>query len=143
MFGQEPRLPIDFLLGRDPQLREGSVHDWVLEHQTRLQVAFAGARERLQVMADRRKAHYDQHVRDEPLVEGQLVYLRNYVSRGNCSLEQWACRKVGACQKVGGVPKGFSLVKRNLGGVPKGFVKRNVGGVSKGFAKAGCSALRQ
>ncbi len=49
-------------------------------------------------------------------------------SRGNCSLEQWACRKVGACQKVGGVPKGFSLVKRKLGGVPKGF------------AKAGCSA---
>ncbi len=38
------------------------------------------------------------------------------------------------------MPKGFSLVKRKLGGVPKGFVKRKVGGVPKGFAKAGCSA---
>ncbi len=64
----------------------------------------------------------------------------HWTSRGNCSLEQWACRKVGACQKVGGVPKGFSLVKRKLGGVPKGFVKRKLGGVPKGFAKAGCSA---
>ncbi len=44
------------------------------------------------------------------------------LGRGNCSLEQWAC------QKVGGVPKGFSLVKRKLGGVPKCFVKRKVGG---------------
>lgn len=87
MFGQEPRLPIDFLLGRDPRPREGSVHDWVLEHQTRLQVAFAGARERLQVMADRRKAHHDQHVRDEPLVEGQLVYLRNYGVRGRHKIQ--------------------------------------------------------
>ncbi len=48
--------------------------------------------------------------------------------------------------KGGGVPKGrgrakgFSLVKRKLGGVPKGFVKRKLGGVPKGFAKAGCSA---
>ncbi len=39
--------------------------------------------------------------------------------------------------KGGGVPKGFSLVKRKLGGVPKGFMKRKVGGIPKGFAKAG------
>ncbi len=63
------------------------MHDWVLEHQTRLQVAFAGARERLQVMADRCKAHHDQQVRDEPLVEGQLVYLRNYGVRGHHKIQ--------------------------------------------------------
>ncbi len=106
MFGQEPRLPIDFLLGRDPQLREGSVHDWVLEHQTRLQVAFAGAREQLQVMADRRKAHYDQHVRDEPLVEGQLVYLRNYGVRGRHKIQDlWSpvVYQVTRAPKEGGV----------------------------------------
>lgn len=33
-------------------------------------------------MADRRKAHHDPHVRDEPLVEGQLVYLWEYGVRG-------------------------------------------------------------
>ncbi|XP_046715772.1 uncharacterized protein LOC124392652 [Silurus meridionalis] len=106
MFGQEPRLPVDFLLGREPQLREGSVHDWVLEHQTRLQVAFAGARERLQVMADRRKANHDQHVRDEPLVEGQLVYLRDYGVRGRHKIQDlWSpvVYKVTRAPKEGGV----------------------------------------
>ncbi len=87
MFGQEPRLPVDFLLGRIPQPREGSVHDWVLEHQTRLQVAFAGARKWFQVMADRRKALHDPHVKDEPLVEGQLVHLRDYGVRGRHKIQ--------------------------------------------------------
>lgn len=106
MFGQEPRLPVDFLLGREPQPIEGSVHDWVLEHQTRLQVAFAGARERLQVMADRRKAHHDQHVRDEPLVEGQLVYLRDYGVRGRHKIQDlWSpvVYQVTRAPKEGGV----------------------------------------
>uniref|UniRef100_A0A9J7X1E4 Gypsy retrotransposon integrase-like protein 1 n=1 Tax=Cyprinus carpio carpio TaxID=630221 RepID=A0A9J7X1E4_CYPCA len=106
MFGQEPRLPMDSLLGRDPQPREGSVHDWVLEHQTRLQVAFAGARERLQVMADRRKAHHDQYVRDEPLVEGQLVYLREYGVRGRHKIQDlWSpvVYQVTRAPKEGGV----------------------------------------
>lgn len=87
MFGQEPRLPVDFLLGRIPEPQEGSVHDWVIEHQTRLQVAFAGARERLQDMADRRKARHDQTVRDEPLGEGQLVYLRDLGVRGRHKIQ--------------------------------------------------------
>lgn len=106
MFGREPRLPVDFLLGREPQLREGSVHDWVLEHQTRLQVAFAGAHEWLQVMADRRKAHHDQHVRDEPLVEGQLVYLCDYGVRGRHKIQDlWSpvIYQVTRAPKEGGV----------------------------------------
>ncbi|XP_048014341.1 uncharacterized protein LOC125247166 [Megalobrama amblycephala] len=106
MFGQEPRLPVDFLLGREPQVREGSVHDWVVEHQTRLQVAFAGARERLQVMADRRKANHDQYVRDDPLVEGQLVYLRDYGVRGRHKIQDlWSpvVYQVIRAPKEGGV----------------------------------------
>lgn len=35
MFGQEPRLPVDFLLGRVQDVRLGSVHEWVREHQAR------------------------------------------------------------------------------------------------------------
>lgn len=62
MFGQEPRLPVDFLLGRVG----GGVHEWMQEHQTRLQIAFEGARERLKVAAERWKKNYDHHVRDAP-----------------------------------------------------------------------------
>lgn len=87
MFGQEPRLPIDFLLGRSQEMLSGGVNEWVLEHQTRLQVAFEGAREHLKVTAERRKKQHDRQVRDEPLGEGQLVYLRDYGVRGRHKIQ--------------------------------------------------------
>lgn len=56
MFGQEPRLPIDFLLGRVESPAAGFMNEWVQGHQARLQVA--GAREHLkQATAWRRRAH--------------------------------------------------------------------------------------
>lgn len=78
MFGQEPRLPIDFLLGRVQEPVAGGIHHWVEEHQARLHVAFEGARERLQVAAQYRKAKHDQRVREQPLTEGHMVYLREH-----------------------------------------------------------------
>ncbi|XP_059360625.1 uncharacterized protein LOC132098573 [Carassius carassius] len=82
MFGQEPRLPIDFLLGQIQEPVAGRVHKWMEEHQARLNVAMEGARERLQVVAGRRKAGHDQRVKELLLSEGQLVYLRDYGVRG-------------------------------------------------------------
>ncbi|KAL0195222.1 hypothetical protein M9458_008794, partial [Cirrhinus mrigala] len=86
MFGQEPRLPVDFLLGRVEDTVAGNVHEWVIEHQTRLQVAFEGAREHLRITAERRKVQHDSHVRDTPLGEGQLVYLRDVGVRGRSKI---------------------------------------------------------
>ncbi|KAL7883161.1 hypothetical protein SRHO_G00008190 [Serrasalmus rhombeus] len=82
MFGQEPRLPIDFLLGRVEAVEGGGICDWVQEHQRCLQVAFEGARERLQAAAQRRKERYDQFVKPNPLEVGQLVYVRDNSVRG-------------------------------------------------------------
>lgn len=82
MFGQEARLPVDFLLGSVPEPVEGEIHQWVLEHQTRLKVAFEGARERLRAAAKKRKEQHDPLIRDAPLTVGQLVYLRDYGVRG-------------------------------------------------------------
>ncbi|KAK7898384.1 hypothetical protein WMY93_019237 [Mugilogobius chulae] len=59
MFGQEPHLPVDFLLGRVPESSEGRIEDWVQEHQKRLQVAFDGAQQRLKAAAARRKERHD------------------------------------------------------------------------------------
>ncbi|KAL1251107.1 hypothetical protein QQF64_018903 [Cirrhinus molitorella] len=86
MFGQEPRLPVDFLLGRVDDTAAGNIHEWVIEHQTRLQVAFEGAREHLRVAAERRKVQHDAHVRDAPLGEGQLVHLREFGARGRSKI---------------------------------------------------------
>lgn len=87
MFGQEPRLPIDFLLGQVQEPVEGRLHDWILEHQTRLQVGFKGARERLRLATEQQKAQHDQHVRDAPLEEGQQVYLCNVGVRGRHKIQ--------------------------------------------------------
>lgn len=91
MFGQEQRLPVDFLLGRVQDPVGGYVHKWVQEHQTRLQMAFEGARDRLKAAAERRKTNHDQRVREVPLKEGQLVWLRNVGVRGRHKIQdQWA-----------------------------------------------------
>ncbi|KAL0194612.1 hypothetical protein M9458_008184, partial [Cirrhinus mrigala] len=86
MFGQEPRLPVDFLLRRVEDTAAGNVHEWVIEHQTRLQVAFEGAREHLRLAAERCKIKYDSQVQDTPLGEDQLVYLRDVGVRGRSKI---------------------------------------------------------
>lgn len=57
------------------------------EHQAQLHVAMEGARERLQVVASRRKAGHDQRVKELPLGKGQLVYLRDYGVRGRHKIQ--------------------------------------------------------
>uniref|UniRef100_A0A3B1KH50 Gypsy retrotransposon integrase-like protein 1 n=1 Tax=Astyanax mexicanus TaxID=7994 RepID=A0A3B1KH50_ASTMX len=89
MFGQEPQLPVDFLLGRVPEPVAGTVNDWILEHQTQLQIAFEGARDRMAVAASHRKERHDQQVKDVTLKEGQLVYLRNYGVRGRHKMQDF------------------------------------------------------
>uniref|UniRef100_A0A3B4WI95 Gypsy retrotransposon integrase-like protein 1 n=1 Tax=Seriola lalandi dorsalis TaxID=1841481 RepID=A0A3B4WI95_SERLL len=87
MFGREARLPVDFLLGRVQDPVGGAVNDWVQEHQTRLHLAFEGVRERLKVAAERRKRNHDQTVRSQPLVEGQMVLVRDLGRRGRCKIQ--------------------------------------------------------
>ncbi len=82
MFGQEPRLTVDFLLGGAQEAVVGKVHHQILEHQTGLQVAFEIAHEWLKVVAEWRKAHYDQNIQCIPLEEGQFVYLRECGIKG-------------------------------------------------------------
>lgn len=70
MFGQDPQLPMDFLLGRVQEPVAGHPHDWIVEHQSRLRHAFESATRHLEAAAAWRKEHYDKHVRDNPLQEG-------------------------------------------------------------------------
>lgn len=87
MFGREPQLPVDFLLGRVRDPVPGEVEDWVAEHWTRLNVAFHHAQEHLLAAAGRRKEPHDRGVREVPLQEGQLVYLRNHSTRGRHKIQ--------------------------------------------------------
>lgn len=60
----------------------GRTHHWIAEHQTRLRHAFEHANKCLEAAANWRKRHHDQHVRDAPLQEGQLVSLKEVGLRG-------------------------------------------------------------
>ncbi|GAA6084598.1 uncharacterized protein LOC122760981, partial [Tachysurus ichikawai] len=62
MFGLEPQLPIDFLLGWVWDSLPGVVQDCVAEHRASLWMAFECAHEQLAAAAGHRKAHYDQLV---------------------------------------------------------------------------------
>lgn len=55
MFGRDPQLSVDFLLGRIEEPVAGDVCHWIAEHQRRLQVAADGARERMRCAAERTK----------------------------------------------------------------------------------------
>lgn len=87
MFGQDPQLPVDFLLGRVQEPRHGHACEWVREHQRRLNLAFHNAKERMQAAASKRKERHDQKIQSEPLAEGQHVYIRDHAMRGRSKIQ--------------------------------------------------------
>uniref|UniRef100_A0A3P9KI47 Gypsy retrotransposon integrase-like protein 1 n=1 Tax=Oryzias latipes TaxID=8090 RepID=A0A3P9KI47_ORYLA len=87
MFGREPQLPVDFLLGRIEEPVAGEARHWVSEHKRRLQVAIVGARERMRLAAAGRKERADKHVTEEVLPAGQRVYLRDFSHRGRNKIQ--------------------------------------------------------
>ena len=93
LFGREPRLPVDILLGGENQNEEnppGDVRDWLTTHQSRLRDAYQKAGERLQHAAQTRKDRHDQRLNDVPIKFGQLVFLRNRVRGRNKIQDAWS-----------------------------------------------------
>ncbi|XP_062864418.1 uncharacterized protein LOC134326144 [Trichomycterus rosablanca] len=90
MFGKEPQLPADFLLGQtqDPVM-EGGVEEWVDEHQQRLTLAYQQARQQLEAQAERRNRAYNAHAVGPDLREGQLVYLRKRNVQGRNKIQDY------------------------------------------------------
>lgn len=89
MFGCDPRLPVDFLLGRgvtDDNL--GITEDWVQGHQESLRVAHTHVRQQLREKAEKRNKPHNEKVNDKGLEEGQLVYLRNH-ARGRSKIQDF------------------------------------------------------
>lgn len=85
MFGQEPWLSNDFLLGRVGELMPREVDNWLVEHQVK--VVFGNAHERLLALDERRKDHHDLAVHESTLQVGQLVYLRDHSAQGHDKIQ--------------------------------------------------------
>ena len=88
LFGQEPQLPIDYLLGRAAPSAVGPT-DWVRQHCLRLQDAHARALKHLQQAVTERVKQTDQRAADHPLNVGDLVYMRNRVISRSKRQDRW------------------------------------------------------
>ena len=88
LFGQEPQLPVDHLLGRTTTSAVGPT-DWVRQHRLRLQASHARALKHLQEAAAERRKQTDQKAADHPLHVGILVYLRYRVLGRSKIQDRW------------------------------------------------------
>ncbi len=75
LFGTQPHLPVDALLGRESE--EGMETNWLSVHRERLQDAHARAREYAEKKAAERTAKHESEVYCPEIAVGQQVYLRH------------------------------------------------------------------
>lgn len=88
MFGREPQLPVDFLLGTVKEYPGGeTLEEWVRQHQESLRAVHDHVRQQLHAKAEKRNQKHNQQVMDPGLEEGQLVYLRNHQVRGRNKIQ--------------------------------------------------------
>jgi len=88
LFGQEPRLPVDNLIGRPTPSAHGTV-DWVRQHRQRLLDAHKRAYQQLVRAAEERSLRSDKRAADHPLHVGDFVYVRNRVPGRNKIQDFW------------------------------------------------------
>ena len=88
MFGRNPKLPVDFLLGfNQSDDNVDSLDDWIIEHQKRLRYAYDKAGEQTQDHADYRKAVHDKRLYNPELCVGDKVFIRNRQVKGRNKIQ--------------------------------------------------------
>ncbi|KAK7103476.1 uncharacterized protein [Littorina saxatilis] len=88
LFGQQPRLPVDDMLGFPAPAASGTI-DWVRQHCLRLTEAHQKAFDHLQQAVVKRTALTDRRAADHGLNVGDHVYLRNRVLGRNKIQDYW------------------------------------------------------
>lgn len=88
LFGTQPHLPVDALLGREPE--GGQESNWLSVHKERLQDAHARAREYADKKAAERVARHEREVYCPEVAVGQQVYLRHRPAGRNKIQDAWA-----------------------------------------------------
>lgn len=88
LFGIHPHLPIDALLGQEPETNNGP--DWLIVHQERLREAHTRAKEYAERKAVERAMHQDEKVYCPAVEIGQCVYLRHRPPGRNKIQDAWS-----------------------------------------------------
>ena len=90
MFGRDPRLPVDALLGGSSETDgDGSVDDWLAVHQGRLRDAYQRAGTHLDKHASDRKLRHERKTHPAALRLGQRVYIRSRPPGRNKIQDAW------------------------------------------------------
>ncbi|KAL1256563.1 hypothetical protein QQF64_012108 [Cirrhinus molitorella] len=88
LFGIEPHLPIDALLGQEPDADQGQ--DWLNAHKERLREAHLRAKEYAEKKAADRVAQQEERVYCPAVEVGQYVYLRHRPPGRNKIQDAWS-----------------------------------------------------
>ena len=87
LFGEEPQLPVDSLLGNTKSSSTAGYVDWVRTHRNRLREAHELADKQQRIAAAKRKARHDVNVTESKLAIGDFVYIRDRTWRGRNKIQ--------------------------------------------------------
>lgn len=144
MFGREPRLPIDFLLGAGEDESDGQGEDWVQEHQGLLEDSYRHVRERLLMRREYRDQRHQDQVRDPPLSEGDIVYVRNRGVKGRNKIQDvWNSTpyRVIQCPPEHGVV--YSITPAAQGGPVRNLHRTELRGAPAGGVRGGLDLIEE
>lgn len=90
MFGCDPILPIDHLLGiSNTDFTTNSYSEYVSKHRDRLKTVFENAKKNLDDNAEKRKEQFNQNTKEFPIPVGTRVLTRNRVHGRNKIQDVW------------------------------------------------------
>lgn len=88
MFGREPTLPVDLMLGSKVDTEEPET-EWVASHFQNIQQAFRMASEKTEKEALKRQERVNKKADDQPVAIGSRVFLRNHPQGRNKIQDAW------------------------------------------------------
>ena len=126
MFGRQPRLPIDLVLGIHPDMGNHKTHsEYVKGLRQRLQESYSLATQNSQKMGEKNKARFDRKVRAAELFEGDRVLVKNVNIRGKHKLaDRWEQKIHVVVKRIGESP--VYVVKPETGTGPQRTLHRDL-----------------
>ncbi|XP_055017481.1 LOW QUALITY PROTEIN: uncharacterized protein LOC129411251 [Boleophthalmus pectinirostris] len=126
MFGRQPTLPVDLILGLKPPTETHTTHsDYVQSLRQRLKESYALAAENSRKSGERNKLRFDAKVKTAELAEGDRVLVRNVNIRGKHKLaDKWERTIHVVVRRIDGGP--VYVVKPETGRGPQRTLHRDL-----------------